>query len=207
MNKQTAKVNQNCDAGEKKIRDSRFMIQDSLNFDTVSFKLSFRQALVLFLISSTCLVIFSGCYSFNGASVPPNLKTLSIPLFDDQSGSGQPNLREQLTQKLKDSFIKDNNFQLTDGKSADALLEGAITSMPNEPAVLVKGETVSNYRLTINVRVTFRDQKLKKQMWQKEFSRYADYQIGQGPSAKQAAITAVLDQLTDDIVLETVSGW
>jgi hypothetical protein len=158
----------------------------------------------LFLILVGLVV---GCYSFIGASVPPHLKTIAIPLFDDQSGSGEPNLREQLTNKLQESFIRDNNFQLADKRTADALLEGTITSMPNEPAVLTKGEQVTKNRVTVNVRVLYRDQKMKKQIWEKQFSRYADYDISGGPSAKQAAITTAIEQLTEDILLDTVSGW
>ncbi|MBI3194133.1 MAG: LptE family protein [Ignavibacteriae bacterium] len=161
----------------------------------------------LSVVSLIFVVSFVGCYSFTGASVPPHLKTIAIPLFDDQSGSGEPNLREQLTNKLQESFIRDNNFKLADKRTADALLEGTITSMPNEPAVLTKGEQVTKNRLTVNVRVAYRDQKMKKQMWEKQFSRYADYDISGGPSAKQAAITTAIEQLTEDILLDTVSGW
>ena len=162
---------------------------------------------LLLVIGFLCLVEFNGCYSFTGASVPPHLKTIAIPLFDDQSGSGEPNLREQLTNKLQEAFIKDNNFQLTDRRTSDALLEGTIVSMPNEPAVLTKGEAVTKNRITLNVKVIYRDQKMKKQMYEKQFSRYADYDISSGPSAKQTAITSAIEQLTEDILLETVSGW
>ncbi|TAK57637.1 MAG: hypothetical protein EPO24_09655 [Bacteroidetes bacterium] len=161
-----------------------------------------------FVVSSIIAICaLNGCYSFTGASVSPHLKTIAIPLFDDQSGSGEPNLREQLTNKLQENFLQDNNFQLADRKSSDALLEGTITSMPNEPAVLTQGETVTKNRITINLKVTYRDQKFKKQIWERNFSRYADYDISGGPSAKQGAITAVLTQLAEDILLETVSGW
>jgi len=162
---------------------------------------------LLFLLCLLSIIRFTGCYSFTGASVPPHLKTIAIPLFDDQSGSGEPNLREQLTQKLLDGFMRDNNFQLTDKKSCDALLLGMISSLQNEPAVVTRGVTTKTNRITITVKASFRDQKLKKDMWEKQFSRYADFEISGGFSAKQAAIATVLDQLSEDILLETVSGW
>ncbi len=161
----------------------------------------------MFALCSLSLVELNGCYSFTGASVPPHLKTIAIPLFDDQSGSGEPNLREQLTQKLLDGFMRDNNFQLTDKKSCDALLMGMIVSLQNEPAVITKNVTTKTNRITIIAKASFRDQKLKKDMWDKQFSRYADYEISDGYTGKQAAITTVLDQLSEDILLETVSGW
>ncbi len=164
-------------------------------------------ACLVLAVGTVTASVFDGCYSFTGASVPPHLKTIAIPLFDDQSGSGEPTLREQLTDKLQESFRKDNNFQLADRRTADALLEGVIMSMQNEPAIVQKGESVSKNRITVNVKVTYRDQKLKKLIWEKQFSRYADYEISKGPSAKSGAITTAIEQVVEDILLDTVSGW
>ena len=57
---------------------------------------------------------FTSCcaYSFTGASVPEHLKTIAIPIADDRSGSGEPGLRESLTQKLIQRFIDDNTLQV-----------------------------------------------------------------------------------------------
>jgi len=100
----------------------------------------------LLLLILPLLLQLSGCYSFTGASVPPHLKTIAIPLFDDQSGSGKPGLRELLTNKLLEKFRQDNSLSITDKASADAILEGTITSVLDQPQVLVVGETVTKSR-------------------------------------------------------------
>ena len=151
---------------------------------------------------------FGGClYSFKGGSVPPHLKTISIPLFDDQSGQGEPGLRETFTNKLIDSFRQDNSLQLADRAHADALLEGIIQSISTTPLVVTTGETLAKQRLTITVKVTYEDMKMKKTIYDKQFSDYGDYDASGGVSQRQAAISAALDKLTQEILNDTVSGW
>ena len=75
-------------------------------------KLLLHTILVLALVSLTGC---SGCpYSFTGSSVPAHLKTVAIPLFDDLSGSGEPGLRELLTNKLIARFRQDNSLEVVD---------------------------------------------------------------------------------------------
>ncbi len=150
----------------------------------------------------------SGCpYSFTGSSVPAHLKTIAVPLFDDQSGSGEPGLREQLTNKLIDRFRQDNSLQLADRTHADSMIEGTIVSMSSQPNVINAGETVTRNRVTIAAKVAFQDMKLKKKVFEKQYSEWGDYDISGGPEQRQAAIDAALGKIAEDILLETVSGW
>jgi len=163
-------------------------------------------SIFLALCCGICITL-SGCYSFNGASVPPHMKTIAIPLFDDQSGSGEPALREKLTNKLIDKFNGDNNLQVVDKTHADSMIEGTITAIPDAPAIVTAGENVTKRRITINVKATFQDLKLKKKIWERQFSEFSDYDAGADITQRQATIDAAIDKLTEDIVLETVSGW
>ncbi|MFI5253794.1 MAG: LptE family protein [Bacteroidota bacterium] len=159
------------------------------------------------ILNIVMALALNGCYSFNGASVPPHLKTIAIPLFDDQSGSGEPGLREKITNSLVDRFNRDNNLQVADKTHSDSILEGVINAMPDAPAVVTAGENVTKRRITVNVTVKFQDMKLKKKVWEKQFSNFGDYQAGSDISLRTAAIDAAISKITEDIVLETVSGW
>lgn len=162
---------------------------------------------ILWLIAATA-VLASGCsYSFTGSSVPPHLKTIGVPLFDDQSGFGEPGVREKLTNKLIDRFVQDNSLEVADRSHSDSILEGVVVSIRDEPSVVTQGEAVTKRRVTISLKATFQDMKMKKKVWEKQFSNWGDYEISGGPAARQSGIDAALDKLAEDIVLETVSGW
>ena len=154
------------------------------------------------------LVGWAGCaYSFTGSSVPPHLKTIAIPLFDDQSGFGEPNLRENFTNKLISLFQQDNSLEISERTHADCILEGAIVAVRDDPAVVAGGEAVTKRRMTITVKASFQDMQLKKKVWEKELSNWGDYEITSGPAQRQSGIDEAIRKLAEDILIETVSGW
>jgi ABC-type uncharacterized transport system auxiliary subunit len=165
-------------------------------------------AVLAALASLAAVAALGGCsYSFTGSSVPPHLRTIRIALFDDLTGSGEPALREQVTNRLIDRFRQDNSLEATDQVSADCELEGAIATFTDLPTVVAAGEAVQRARITIGVQAVFRDQKLKKTVYEKTFTAWGEYDIGADPAPRRAAITTAIDKVTEDILLETVSGW
>ena len=152
---------------------------------------------------------FTSCcaYSFTGASVPEHLKTIAIPIADDRSGSGEPGLRENLTQKLIQKFIDDNTLQVSERTSANALLECSIVSLSDAPAIVSAGESITSRRVTIGVRVIYRDLVKRTTVFEKTFSNYSDYLSSNPIDGRKAAIEEAIDRISDDILLDTVSGW
>lgn len=152
---------------------------------------------------------FTGCcgYSFTGASVPPHLKTIAIPIAEDRSGSGEPGLRELFTEKLTRFFIEDNSFEVAERTNSDAIIECSIVSLTSGPAVITGGETVSSLRITVGVKAVYRDLVQRKTVFDKNFSNYGDYAASGSFEDRRAAIELALDKIAEDILLETVSGW
>lgn len=152
---------------------------------------------------------FTACcaYSFTGASVPEHLKTIAIPIADDRSGSGEPGLRESLTQKLIQKFIDDNTLQVSERTSANALLECSIISLADAPAIVSAGEDIRSRRITIGVKVIYRDLVKRTSIFEKTFSNYSDYPANESITGRQTAIDAAIDLISEDILLDTVSGW
>ncbi|MCK9425461.1 MAG: LPS assembly lipoprotein LptE [Ignavibacteriaceae bacterium] len=169
---------------------------------------SFLKPLVLLFIIGI-LSNFTGCfgcpYSFSGASVAPHLKSVAIPFAEDRSGSAEPRLRELLTEKLTQKFIDDNNLQIAEKSSADALLQCVIVSLSDVPAIVSAGENVASRRITITVQVTFKDLVQRRTVFEKQFSNYGDY--SGGISERNSGIDDAINKISDDILLDTVSGW
>ena len=150
----------------------------------------------------------AGCpYSFTGASVPPHLKTIAIPIVEDQSGYGDPALRDQFSQQLLQRFVNDNTLQPADRSSADAIVEGVITAVRDAPAVVEGGDQVAKRRISITAHVIFRDLRLRKKVWEKDFSQWGDYSSGGGLTQRNEGIAEAVRKITEDILNETVAGW
>jgi outer membrane lipopolysaccharide assembly protein LptE/RlpB len=165
---------------------------------------------IIYFVSVLSLSGCAGCpYSFTGGStLPPDLKTIAIPIFDDQSNFGEPALRETLTKSLTDKFVNDNTLTLEGRTAADCVLQGVITQVTDKPSVVGQGEQVSKRRIEITVKVTFEDLKKRKKIWEKPFSNWGDYESsGASFTMRQEGIKVAIDKLTQDILIETVSGW
>ncbi len=156
-------------------------------------------------------VALSGCagcpYSFTGASVPPHLKSIAIPIVEDQSGYGEPTLRDQFSQQLLQRFVNDNTLQPGDRSSADSMLEGVITDVKDVPVVVEGGDQVAKRRITVTAHMVFRDLKLRKKVWEKDFTQWGDYSSGGGLTQRNQGIAEAIRKITEDILNETVAGW
>jgi hypothetical protein len=173
-----------------------------------------KNKIILFTVLNILFVVltainFTSCcgYSFTGASVPAHLKTIAIPIADDRSGSGEPGLRESLTQKLIQKFIDDNTLQVAERTNANAILECTIISLNDAPAIVSAGEDINSRRVTIGVKVLYRDLVERKTIFDKTFTNYSDYSSSSPVQGRIDAIKLALDKISEDILLDTVSGW
>ncbi|MCH8169827.1 MAG: LptE family protein [Bacteroidetes bacterium] len=166
-------------------------------------------SLTFFLFIFYSIVNFTSCgvYSFSGASVPSHLKSISIPIAEDRSGSGEPGLRELLTNQLIQKFIDDNSLQVSERGKANANLECTITGFADIPNIVAAGENITSRRLTINVKVIYNDNVNKKKIFDKVFSNYGNYPPAGNLNDRKEAINTAIDRITEDILLSVVSGW
>jgi len=168
----------------------------------------FLRYILLFAIGIFLLGISACSYSFSGASVPSHLKTISIPIFSDKSGSGEFDLNQKLTKQLIQKFIDDNTLLVSDRLNSTALLEGTVTGLSDAPSVVSGGEKVTSRRITISVRVVYKDLVKKQQIFDRNFSNYGDYTVGGDiTSVRRQAIDAAIDKISEDILLGVVSNW
>ena len=154
-------------------------------------------------------ILLSGChYSFTGASVPSHLHTIAIPLFKDNSGSGEPDLNSNFTFQTIQYFIDDNNLQVTEKQAADATLTCTITGFSDITASITGNEQISLRRVTLTVKAIYRDLVMKKTVWQQNFSNYEDYENkGDILQNRRDAIDEAIKKISDDILLAVVANW
>lgn len=160
-----------------------------------------------FFLMATLVAFYAGCYSFVGGSLPAHLRVIHIPYAEDQTLSGEPYLKETLTELLIEKFSKDNTLQIGTQSNADCRLDCVILSLNDEPAIIQAKETVATRRITIAVKVSFRDLIKKELVYEKTFSTYADYNSQNSPNERQQAIKKSLEFISEDILFETISNW
>lgn len=152
-----------------------------------------------------CLFVLTGCfYSFKG-SLPGHLKSIAIPLFDDNTG--YPNIREDLTNMVVDKFIEDNSLRVTDISDADVLITGKILSITQKAAVLKAGETVEDYNIYVNVKVSCEDVLNSRKLWEKSIQQYGTMSASGQQEERDQAVRDALEAISDDIINNTIGYW
>jgi outer membrane lipopolysaccharide assembly protein LptE/RlpB len=167
-----------------------------------------RKLVASLLLLTSCLAI-TGCgvYSFTGASISPEIKTISIATFPNQASLVQPSLSQVFTEKLKDKFVSQTNLTQINS-SGDISFEGYISDYNSQPTAIQGNEQAALNRLTITVKVKFINTKDEKQNFESSFSRFADYDSKQNLSTvENQLISEICTQLVDDIFNKAMINW
>jgi hypothetical protein len=161
----------------------------------------------IFLIISTLSIISCHIYSFTGASIHPNAKTVSVDYFKNSAPTFNPTLSQEITEKLRDKLTGQTSLSLIDGKG-DLQFKGEIIDYKVSPVALVAGETAAQNRLTITVKVEFINELDETMSFTQTFSRYSDYDSQKIlPTVEPTIVPDIVDQLTDDIFQKAVVNW
>ncbi len=158
------------------------------------------------LFVSLLLVFVTGCgyYSFKG-SLPSYIKTIAIPLFDNQTPD--PGVPEALNRILTEAFISDNTLKVVEESKADLILTGTIMPIRVNPAVVRAGEEVTEDQLIVSVKVKCEDVKTSKLLFQKTFQQYSPLEATADLEQRQQAINDALQLIAEDILNATLGAW
>ena len=171
---------------------------------------------LLLLLSVTIAITSCGIYSFTGASIPPDAKTIYVQYFSNKAATIQPNLSQVFTEKLKDVFVEQTNLTLAEGEG-DLSFSGHISKYQIKPMAIQSNETAGQNRLTIAVNVTFKSAIDSKVNFEQTFSRYRDYNSswnltdeeppGSGSQVEDMLIEEITKELVEDIFNKAFVNW
>lgn len=163
-----------------------------------------------FCLFTLCITSISGCgiYSFTGASIPVEAKTFSVANFSNMAQEAtMPGLTNTLTEELKDIFLKQTKLSLvqTDG---DFAFEGEVRSYVHGPVAITSNDIAAMERLTITIKVVFRNRYDEPTSFDKTFSQYAEYSTTTSfASAESGLVEEIVEKLAEDIFNASAANW
>ncbi len=169
-----------------------------------------RNSIIYILPIFFLMIVVYSCkvnYSFSGASVSPDIKTVSIQYFRNNASLAPPTISQSLTEALKNIFTSQSHLAIVT-RNADLNFEGEITGYAIAPVAIQSNDLAASNRLTIMVHVKFVNTKDEKQNFDTSFSRFADYSSTQSLTAVQAnLIDQINQQLVQDIFNKAMINW
>ena len=157
------------------------------------------------------LFLFTGCsvnYSFTGASISPEVKSINIKYFPNNAPLVEPTLSQKLTDGLQDKFTSETNLVLVN-EGGDLIMEGAITGYRTTPVAIQGNDQAALNRLTITIEVTYINTFDENMSFENtKFTRYADYSSSRNLVEVQEALVEEINRmLIEDVFNKAVINW
>lgn len=151
----------------------------------------------ILVLALTFLSLFNCGYSLRGVgtSLPPDIKSLSVPLFKNMTTRYE--LEVKLTRAVVDEFVRRGKLKLeSNPDAADAILEGECTSFTVIPVALTSQGRADKYKLTLTCKVVFKTRTTGQILFSQEaLSFVEEYQVPEGQSF-EAVQSEAIDRVT-----------
>ncbi len=169
-----------------------------------------KRFVLIFNIFIIALFILEGCtggYSFTGASIPPDAKTISIQNFPNYASLVNPQLSQVLTDGLRNAFSSQTSLNLVD-YDGDLDIKGEITNYTMQPTAITGNDQAAMNRLTITIKVVFVNTKDPNANFEQSFSRYKEFSAQMNFSAVESSLVEeIVNELIDDVFNKAVVNW
>ena len=149
-----------------------------------------------------------GIYSFSGTSIKPDVKSITIDVFEYKALKVNPSLSNDLTEAIRTQFRKMTSLEQVD-MDGDLEITGAITGYDVKASAIAAGDVAAQSRLTVTAKVALTNRKYPEEDFtNKSFSAYADFDSTNSLDAVESTlVTEIIDKLVEDIFNATVAQW
>jgi len=168
-----------------------------------------NKVILIFMLAAGILIM-NGCkisYSFTGASISPEVKTISIQYFQNRANLVQPGLSQYITDALIDKCKAQTNLSVVNG-IGDVNFEGEITGYNTRPSTVAADARAATNRFTITVKVKFTNAVDPDFSYDQSFSRYEDYESSLDLSDVEDELSSkIVGFLVEDIFNKAFVNW
>lgn len=152
------------------------------------------------------IVVLQACYSFQGASIPPDVNTYSVGFFENRAATINPKLSQLFTEKLKDKM---NNTRLNfERENGDFSFSGFINGYTVAPVAVQGDANATKNRLTVIINVKFECKGHPELNFEQDFTSFQDFDATKDFSGLETGLVATItDQLVQEIFNKAAVNW
>lgn len=165
-----------------------------------------------YLLLVVLLTSLNSCkVSLNGASVPPEMKTVTINYFENNAPLVVPYLAQQFTEALKTRIRNQTSLSVVQN-DGHGVFEGRITGYEVKPVTYTDNRATTGNgtnRLSITIAVKFTNNINPKLSFEESFMRFKDFPLS-GASFQSLEPNLIRDinlMLTEDIFNRAFAQW
>lgn len=168
--------------------------------------LKFSSGTVLLVLLSV-FISACGAYSFTGASIPPEAKTVSVQFFPNKAQLVVATLSPVFTETLQDQFVNQTTLNMIE-RNGDLALEGEVVDYTTRPVAIQADQTAALNRLTISINVRFVNKYEPDKDFEQKFTQFIDYPSESDLNLIQGELIITLtEMIATDIFNKAVINW
>jgi hypothetical protein len=153
------------------------------------------------------IVVMMSCYSFSGASIPPNIRTFSIDMFQNRATMVNPMLSMEMTNGLR-SYITSRSSLRENDANPDLEITGEITAYTLTPMAAQADAQAALQRFSITVKVNFANNVTSADSFSKSFTKHRDFDSSTDFAAvEDGYMREIVEELINDIFMEAFGKW
>jgi hypothetical protein len=158
------------------------------------------------------LSLLSGCYSFKGATIPPDMKTVRVVYFENNAPLVVSNLSQVFTEDLKTRIRNQSRLSIVEN-GGDGVFEGRITGYDIKPIAIQDNNNpiagATRLTITVSVKYTNNTKDFEKQSFEETFSQFEDFSVTTQTlqSQEQQLIRKINAKLTENIFNRAFAQW
>lgn len=161
------------------------------------------------LLIPVFLLFLAGCkirYSFSGASISPEVKTVSVKYFPNRARIINPALSQEFTDALMDKIKSQTNLVFVD--DGDVSFDGEIVDYKTSFLAVTGDDKSAMTRFTIAIKVRFTNNIDEDQDFDQVFSRYKDYDATKDLSeVEDILVEAIITDIIEDVFNQAFVNW
>ncbi len=162
--------------------------------------------LIIFLVFTV-----QGCkvrYSLSGGSIPDNMKTYSVEIFENISPFVSATLSQSFTEGLKERIRTQSKLSQVN-QDGDAIFSGVITNYAITPAAVEAGTDMAALnRLSITVKVKYvnRKDETGESDFEESFTQFKEFR-GEVSTQEMTLNQEIVKMLTEDVFNRAFNNW
>jgi len=145
--------------------------------------------------------------TMSGASIPDNIKNFSVQYFENRAPLINPTLSQNFTEGLKDRVTQESRLILKNG-TGDVDFSGEITGYNVRPMAIQADALSAMTRLTVTVKVRYKNYKDPKVNWESSFSAFREFDSSLNINeVEEEYVGEIIEEITENIFNKTFSDW
>jgi hypothetical protein len=165
--------------------------------------------LSLLIFSVIFAIVTTSCYSFSGASIPPDVKTFAVDFFPNRATMVNPTLSSDFTDGLR-AYISSRSSLRPTEDIPDIEISGEITEYSLTPMAAQTDAQAALQRLKITIKVNFANNvpAHANDSFSESFSIFRDFDSSLDFSSEEAGLVKeIIDEMVDKIFMKAFGNW